>query len=46
MFSEMALGGRKGRIPWMQLHQAQGDYSAGQSNLTNFYDFFYDRKNT
>ena len=26
MFSEMALGGGKGRIPWTQLHQAQGDY--------------------
>ena len=26
MFSEVALGGGKGRIPWMQLHRAQGDY--------------------
>jgi hypothetical protein len=25
-FSEKALGGGKGRIPWTQLHQAQGDY--------------------
>ncbi|KAF8256753.1 hypothetical protein EI94DRAFT_1710295 [Lactarius quietus] len=26
MFSEMASGGGKGRIPWTRLHQSQGDY--------------------
>jgi hypothetical protein len=26
LFSEMASGGRKGRIPWTQLLKAQGDY--------------------